>query len=138
MSDISVSVTDAPITASVSGGQISASVAAVAGVSAGVSGGFGPQGIAGVPGPAGPQGIQGPPGPQGIQGPPGTGGSQSLSDLTDVDVQSIADGDVLRYSAGISRWTNYAEQNLVDGGNFAWLIAFASAGQLALLLQRLC
>jgi hypothetical protein len=28
----------------------------------------------------------------------------------------VADGDVLRYSA--SRWRNYAESQLTDGGNF--------------------
>lgn len=120
MSEINVNVTSAPITASVTGGMVSASVAAAADVSIGVSGGFGPQGASG---------------PQGEPGPPG---AQSLSALADVDVQSIADGDVLRYSAASSRWTNYAEQNLVDGGNFTWLIASGFAGPLALLLQKLC
>lgn len=39
-----------------------------------------------------------------------------LNGLTDVTINSVAIGQVLRYSG--SQWVNYAESNLVDGGNF--------------------
>jgi len=39
-----------------------------------------------------------------------------LNGLTDVTIQSAASGNVLRYNG--SQWINYAETNLVDGGNF--------------------
>lgn len=46
-------------------------------------------------------------GPQGIT---------TLAGATDVQLSSVAEGDVLRYSA--SKWRNYAEDQLTDGGNF--------------------
>jgi hypothetical protein len=36
--------------------------------------------------------------------------------MTDVTIDSAASGQVLRYNG--SQWINYAESNLVDGGNF--------------------
>ena len=39
-----------------------------------------------------------------------------LNGLTDVTINSVATGQVLRYNG--SEWVNYAESNLVDGGNF--------------------
>lgn len=39
-----------------------------------------------------------------------------LNGLTDVTINSAATGQVLRYNG--SAWVNYAEKNLVDGGNF--------------------
>lgn len=39
-----------------------------------------------------------------------------LNGLTDVTINSVSTGQVLRYD-GLS-WVNYAESNLVDGGNF--------------------
>lgn len=39
-----------------------------------------------------------------------------LNGLTDVTISSVTSGQVLRYSG--SAWINYAEENLVDGGNF--------------------
>lgn len=39
-----------------------------------------------------------------------------LNGLTDVTINSVATGQVLRYN-GLA-WINYAESNLVDGGNF--------------------
>jgi hypothetical protein len=39
-----------------------------------------------------------------------------LNGLTDVTINSVATGQVLRYNG--SAWVNYAESNLVDGGNF--------------------
>ncbi len=43
--------------------------------------------------------------------------SQSvLNGLTDVTINSVSNGQVLRYNG--YAWVNYAESNLVDGGNF--------------------
>lgn len=43
--------------------------------------------------------------------------SQSvLNGLTDVTISSVSNGQVLRYNGEV--WANYAESNLVDGGNF--------------------
>jgi hypothetical protein len=39
-----------------------------------------------------------------------------LNGLNDVTISSAATGQVLRYNG--SAWVNYAEENLVDGGNF--------------------
>lgn len=39
-----------------------------------------------------------------------------LNGLEDVTISSVASGDILRYSG--TQWTNYPEENLVDGGNF--------------------
>ena len=39
-----------------------------------------------------------------------------LNGLTDVTISSAANGQVLRYNG--SQWVNYAESDLVDGGNF--------------------
>lgn len=112
------------ITANVSGTRISATVSG-AGVSATVGGGAVAAAVTGGIGPQGPSGDIGE-----------TGGATTLSDLTDVQITAAADGDVLRYSTG--KWRDYAESNLVDGGNFAWLIAFVSAGLQALALLSIC
>jgi hypothetical protein len=105
------------ITASVTGTRISATVSG-AGVSATVGGGAVAAAVTGGIGPQGPSGE--------------TGGATALTELTDVQITAAADGDVLRYSTG--KWRDYAESNLVDGGNFAWLIASVSAGLQALAL----
>lgn len=55
---------------------------------------------------------QGPQGPQGPQGAPG----DAISAASDVQLAGLAEGDVLRYST--NKWRNYADKNLVDGGNF--------------------
>lgn len=39
-----------------------------------------------------------------------------LNGLTDVTINSVANGEVLRYNG--NEWVNYSESNLVDGGNF--------------------
>lgn len=39
-----------------------------------------------------------------------------LNGLNDVTINSVATGQILRYNG--SSWVNYAEENLVDGGNF--------------------
>lgn len=39
-----------------------------------------------------------------------------LNGLTDVTINSVANGQVLRYNG--TAWVNYDEENLVDGGNF--------------------
>ena len=94
MSSITASVNSSPITARVSGSSVSASVGSSR-VSATISGGVGP---------AGPQ------------GPAGDAASIAIGDATDVAFDGLTDGDVLRYSS--SKWRNYAETQLTDGGNF--------------------
>ena len=42
--------------------------------------------------------------------------SEALNGLNDVTITSVATGNVLRYNG--SKWANYAEINLTDGGNF--------------------
>ena len=49
-------------------------------------------------------------------GPPGPSGVTTLSGAADVSMQNILDGDVLRFEN--TRWRNYREENLTDGGNF--------------------
>lgn len=88
---ISVAVTSSTISASAGGSSVTATVGSSP-VSASASGGVGPQ------------------------GPVGPAGSPSIAGSSDVDLASLTDGDVLRYSS--SKWRNYAETNLVDGGNF--------------------
>lgn len=39
-----------------------------------------------------------------------------LNGLTDVTISSATNGQILRYNG--SAWVNYAEENLVDGGNY--------------------
>lgn len=39
-----------------------------------------------------------------------------LNGLTDVTINQVGNGDVLRFNGSI--WVNYSEENLVDGGNF--------------------
>ena len=90
MTQITASVQSPTISASVSGGQITATVGS-ASIAASVGGGIGPQGPSGADG-----GV--------------------LTDLSDISLSSLADGDVLRYSS--SRWRNYPDKNLTDGGHF--------------------
>ena len=91
MSQITASVTSQPITASASGGGITATVGSST-ITASAGGGVGPQ------------------------GPAGTSGA-GLDDLVDVDLSSVAAGDLLRYGSG--KWRNYPEANVViDGQNF--------------------
>jgi hypothetical protein len=88
---ITATVTSQPITASVSGSGVSANVGSSL-ITASASGGIGPQGASGAAG-------------------------GSLSDLTDIQISSVADGDVLRYSS--SKWRNFPETNMTfDAGNF--------------------
>lgn len=110
---ITANVTGGSVSATVSGRGVSASVPAAepprasvsgGGVSASVSGGVGPQGPAGAAGD--------------VTVPAG------LSNLSDVSLAGLADGDLLRYSA--SRWRNFREDILVDGGNFVVLLAILS------------
>ena len=92
MSNITASVSSQPITASVNAsGGISASVGSSV-VTANAGGGIGPQ------------------------GPAGTDGG-SLDQLSNVQIVSAQNGDVLRYSN--SKWRNYPEGDLIlDGQNF--------------------
>jgi hypothetical protein len=87
---ITATITTQPISSSVSGSTVAASVPTTT-----------------------VQASAGGVGPQGPQGPPG---NTQLSDLTDVFVSSPASGDVLRYSD--SAWRNRPEILLIDGGNF--------------------
>ena len=82
---IVANVVSSSISASVSGGVISANVGQQS-VQASASGGIGPQGFT------------------------------TLSAASDVQFSGLSDGDVLRYEQ--SRWRNYREENLVDGGNW--------------------
>jgi hypothetical protein len=88
---IVASVSSNQITASVSGSSVTAAVGSSP-VTASASGGVGPQGSA------------------------GPAGSPSIAGSSDVLLSGLADGDVLRYSS--SKWRNYAEAGLVDGGNY--------------------
>lgn len=88
---ITASVSGSTITARVSGSSISASVGSSP-IRATASGGVGPQ------------------------GPQGNAGSIAISAASDAEISGLADGDVLRYSS--SKWRNYADANLTDGGNF--------------------
>jgi hypothetical protein len=92
---ITASVSGAPITASVTESGASVAVSPVS-ISATVLAGIGPQG------------------PSGDTGE--TGGASTLAELTDVEITAAAEGDVLRYNG--SKWADYAEINLTDGGNF--------------------
>jgi hypothetical protein len=87
---ITSNVSSNRITASVTGSAVAAAVSANI-VTTATAGGIGPQG------------------PQGVAG-------TALQSASDVALSGVADGDVLRYSA--SRWRNYAESQLTDGGNF--------------------
>ena len=79
------------ITASVSGNAVSASVVA-SNITASASGGVGPA---------------------------GTTVAGTLSQVSDVLITSVADGDVIRYSGSSQRWLNTNEKNLLtDGGSF--------------------
>ena len=93
---INASIQPVNVSAAIESASIAATVQSTAGVSASVFGGVGPQGPAGVPGPA--------------------GGITSLSQASDVAISNVSDGDVLRFSQ--TRWRNYSELQLTDGGNF--------------------
>ena len=94
---ITASVSGSPITASVTESGASVAVSPVA-ISATVLAGIGPQG------------------PAGSAGAGGAVGSSTLAGLTDVQITAAAEGDVLRYNG--SKWADYAEIQLTDGGNF--------------------
>jgi len=87
---ISVSVSSPSISAAVTQTGVAAAVASPAPVSATVQGGIGPA---------------------------GDPGSTTIAGATDVEFNSVTDGDVLRYSS--NRWRNAPETGLVDGGNFS-------------------
>ena len=42
--------------------------------------------------------------------------NKNLNQLADVTITSAGNGQILRYNG--SAWVNYAEENLVDGGNY--------------------
>lgn len=87
---IAVAVTSSKISAATVGSQVTAAVTSQP-VATAVAGGIGPQG------------------PQGVAG-------TALEAASDVALVGVSDGDVLRYSS--SKWRNYAEKQLTDGGNF--------------------
>jgi hypothetical protein len=88
VSDITATVVSQPISATVSGEGISATVGSST-ITASAGGGIGPAGAA----------------------------AGRLSDLQDVDLSGLSQGDVLRYDAD-NKWHNKNEINLTDGGNF--------------------
>ena len=61
--------------------------------------------------------VAGGPGPT---GPAGPAGAQTVSGLTDVVLDGLQDGDLLRYDAGA--WKNRNEKQLTDGGNFSGVV----------------
>lgn len=65
----------------------------------------------------GPQGLTGPQGQQGPQGEAGAG-VESLTQLSDVQITSPTQNDVLSYSQSINKWVNKPEESVLDGGNF--------------------
>lgn len=97
-SAIAVSSSTTPKQITFGGHPISASTA-ISPLSASVQSG---------PGPAGPQG---PAGERGPAGPPAF-----VSEMEDVLVDTVVDGDLLRYSDGY--WRNHNETLITDGGNF--------------------
>jgi hypothetical protein len=92
---ITASVSGSPITASVTESGASVAVSPVA-INANVLAGIGPQGPSGATGEG--------------------GGATSLATLSDVEITSADEGDVLRYNG--SKWADYSELLLTDGGNF--------------------
>jgi hypothetical protein len=68
----------------------------------------GPTGSVGVAGPVGPQGMQGPQGEIGPQGP------SAISSCSDVNLNSLSTGDILRYNNSNTRWENI---NVLDGSD---------------------
>lgn len=46
----------------------------------------------------------------------GGGAADSLTALSDTEIEFVAEGDLLRYSN--SRWRNTPEETVTDGGNF--------------------
>lgn len=46
----------------------------------------------------------------------GSGVKANVNSGLEVELQQVSDGDVLRYSG--SRWRNYNENTLLDGGNW--------------------
>jgi hypothetical protein len=86
---ISVNVETKPISASVQSGQITGQMGSSLVITS-AAGGIGPQGV---------------------QGP-----AASIALASDVALTSVTDGDVLRWSN--SRWRNYHETQLTDGGHF--------------------
>lgn len=91
---ITASVSGNPITASVTEDGASVAVSPVA-ISATVLAGIGPQGPAGAGGEI---------------------GSSTLAGLSDVQITAAAEGDVLRYNG--TKWSDYSELLLTDGGHF--------------------
>lgn len=89
MSEITVQATTQAITVSASAGSVAATVAASC-VSTVTTGGVGPQGPAGTDG-----------------GP--------ITQLSDVQVAGLTDGDVLTYSTDVGSWVN---ADVIDGGNW--------------------
>jgi|688.fasta_scaffold2446363_1 hypothetical protein len=49
---------------------------------------------------------------------PALAASVALSDLTSVNLSSVADKNILQFSSASSKWVNVPQTDLVDGGNF--------------------
>lgn len=89
MSEITIQASSNPITVSATSGTVSATVAAAT-TSITTTGGVGPQG------------------PSGTDGGP-------ITQLSDVQIVGLTDGDVLTYSTQTETWTN---ADALDGGNW--------------------
>jgi hypothetical protein len=57
---------------------------------------------------------------QGPQGPQGVAGSQTLSGLTDINLDGLTDGSMLVYQAEFFRWksTTVLDKQVLDSGQY--------------------
>lgn len=53
-------------------------------------------------------------GPVGPRGPL----PESIGQIEDVQLDSLNNNDILQYKAGIDKWVNTPQEDVVDGGNF--------------------
>ena len=73
-----------------------------------------------VSGAQGPEGQLGPQGPQGERGLPGIGNLTSVSELTDVAIQTLTDGSILVYDAQSVLWkpTTILQKQAIECGQY--------------------
>jgi hypothetical protein len=80
--------------------------------------------IQGTPGGDGPTGAPGATGATGATGPQGPAGSGELAADSDVSLTTLADGEVLQWSAALGKWTNAAP---TSGVSLSTAVALAIA-----------
>jgi hypothetical protein len=54
----------------------------------------------------------------GVLSASGGAGATALSQLSDVQLSSLTQGDLLSYNQSISKWANIKQSVVTDGGNF--------------------